>query len=108
VSVALDAGYAAIDTAQRYGTEPAVGEVLRARIIAGTLAREGVFVTTKVSNPRPAPAGMLPGGGLEYMLQEDMSAYDGLLDEFAGCLKVRVPHAGLLWPKSRVFAQCFE
>ena len=29
---------------------------------------------------------MLPGGGLEYMLQPELSAYDGVLDEFSGCL----------------------
>eukprot|EP01045_Picozoa_sp_COSAG04_P009257 COSAG04_NODE_531_length_12994_cov_3.113687_13_plen_212_part_00 len=79
VNVALDAGYKAIDTAQRYGTEPPIGAVLAARFASGSLKREDVFITTKTSNPRPAPAGMLPGGGLEYMLKPEMSAYDGLL-----------------------------
>ena len=79
VNVALDAGYKAIDTAQRYGTEPPIGAVLAERFASGSLKREDVFITTKTSNPRPAPAGMLPGGGLEYMLKPEMSAYDGLL-----------------------------
>ena len=86
-NAALDCGYRAIDTAQRYGTEPPVGQVLQQRFAAGTLKREDVFVTTKVANPRPAPAGMLPGGGLKYMLQPQLSAYEGVLDEFAGCLR---------------------
>lgn len=86
VNAALDCGYVAIDTAQRYGTEPAIGEVLAERFAHGT-DRGDVFITTKVANPRPAPAGMLPGGGLKYMLQPQLSAYDGVLDEFDGCLK---------------------
>ncbi len=89
VNAALDCGYVAIDTAQRYGTEPAIGEVLAERFGAAgprRRARDGVFITTKVANPRPAPAGMLPGGGLKYMLQPQLSAYDGVLDEFEGCL----------------------
>eukprot|EP01052_Picozoa_sp_SAG31_P031585 SAG31_NODE_3362_length_4364_cov_1.463540_5_plen_194_part_00 len=87
VNTALDCGYVAIDTAQRYGTEPPIGEVLAARFDAGALQRSDVFITTKVANPRPAPAGMLPGGGLKYMLQPNLSAYDGVLDEFRGCLE---------------------
>jgi diketogulonate reductase-like aldo/keto reductase len=69
-----------------YGTEPPIGEVLAERFAAG-LSRDDVFVTTKVANPRPAPAGMLPGGGLKYMLQPELSAYEGVLDEFRGCLE---------------------
>ena len=87
VNAALDCGYVAIDTAQRYGTEPAIGEVLAERFASAGLSREDVFITTKVANPRPAPAGMLPGGGLKYMLQPQLSAYEGVLAEFDGCLK---------------------
>ena len=43
---ALRAGYRHIDTARKYGTEPAVGEALRA---AG-VARGDIFLTTKVSH----------------------------------------------------------
>ena len=94
---ALDCGYRAIDTAQRYGTEPAVGQVLKRRFETGSLSRADVFITTKVANPRPAPAGMLPGGGLKYMLQPQLSAYEGVLDEFAGCLRnLQLEHVDLL------------
>lgn len=43
---ALHAGYRHIDTARKYGTEPAVGEALR----ASGLARADIFLTTKVSH----------------------------------------------------------
>ena len=89
LEAALDSGYAHIDTAQRYGTEPAVGEALAARFAAASsgLRREDVWVTTKVANPRPAPPGMNVGGGIGYMLRRDMDPFEGLRDEFAGCLK---------------------
>ncbi len=55
VLAALDAGYRHIDTARKYGTEPAVGEALR----ASKLPRSEIFLTTKVSheNLRPADFG---------------------------------------------------
>jgi len=43
---ALKTGYRHIDTARKYGTEPAVGEALR----ASGLPRQDVFLTTKVSH----------------------------------------------------------
>ena len=43
---ALDAGYRHIDTARKYGTEPAVGEAMR----ACGLPRAEIFLTTKVSH----------------------------------------------------------
>ena len=46
VAAALKAGYRHIDTARKYGTEPAVGEGMRA---SGTPRRE-IFVCTKVSH----------------------------------------------------------
>ena len=46
VLCALKAGYRHIDTARKYGTEPAVGEALRA---AG-VPRGEIFLTTKVSH----------------------------------------------------------
>lgn len=46
VAEALDAGYRHLDTAQMYGNEAAVGEGVRR---AG-LAREDVFITTKLDN----------------------------------------------------------
>ena len=46
VLAALKAGYRHIDTARKYGTEQAVGEALR----ASGLARDDIFLTTKVSH----------------------------------------------------------
>jgi len=46
VLAALKAGYRHIDTARKYGTEPAVGEAMRA---AG-VPRTDIFLTTKVSH----------------------------------------------------------
>jgi 2,5-diketo-D-gluconate reductase B len=46
VLAALKAGYRHIDTARKYGTEPAVGEAMR----ASGLKREDIFLTTKVSH----------------------------------------------------------
>jgi diketogulonate reductase-like aldo/keto reductase len=46
VLAALKAGYRHIDTARKYGTEPAVGEAMR----ASGIPRGDVFLTTKVSH----------------------------------------------------------
>ena len=46
VGAALAAGYRHIDTAPKYGTEPAVGEAMR----ASGLPRGDIFLTTKVSH----------------------------------------------------------
>ena len=46
VAAALGTGYRHIDTARKYGTEPAVGEAMR----ASGLARNDIFLTTKVSH----------------------------------------------------------
>src|SRR3954471_16274658 len=46
VSLALDAGYRHIDTAEMYGNEKGVGEAIR----ASGLDRADVFVTSKLNN----------------------------------------------------------
>jgi len=46
VIAALNAGYRHIDTARKYGTEPAVGEAMR----ASGVPRRDIFLTTKVSH----------------------------------------------------------
>ena len=51
VSRALDAGYRHIDTAQMYGNEAEVGAALE----ASGIAREELFVTTKVDNSNHEP-----------------------------------------------------
>ncbi|MEF2070050.1 aldo/keto reductase [Consotaella aegiceratis] len=53
---ALELGYRHIDTAQSYGTEASVREAIR----RSGLAREAVFVTTKVADVNLAPADFLP------------------------------------------------
>jgi len=51
VVAALKAGYRHIDTARKYGTEPAVGEGMR----ASGVARQDIFLTTKVSHENLRP-----------------------------------------------------
>jgi 2,5-diketo-D-gluconate reductase B len=46
IATALQAGYRHIDTARKYGTEPAVGEGMR----ASGIPRQDIFVCTKVSH----------------------------------------------------------
>ena len=51
VGIALDVGYRHIDTAQMYRNEAGVGEAVR---LSG-LARDQVFVTSKLNNPHHRP-----------------------------------------------------
>jgi alcohol dehydrogenase (NADP+) len=52
---ALEAGFRHFDCAERYGNEREVGKALQAGLAAGGIAREDIFVTTKLwnSNHRP-------------------------------------------------------
>jgi alcohol dehydrogenase (NADP+) len=52
---ALEAGFRHFDCAERYGNEREVGKALQAGAAAGNIAREDIFVTTKLwnSNHRP-------------------------------------------------------
>jgi alcohol dehydrogenase (NADP+) len=52
---ALEAGFRHFDCAERYGNEREVGTALQAGLAAGAIAREDIFVTTKLwnSNHRP-------------------------------------------------------
>ena len=52
---ALEAGFRHFDCAERYGNEVEVGAALQAGLAAGGIAREDIFVTTKLwnSNHRP-------------------------------------------------------
>jgi 2,5-diketo-D-gluconate reductase B len=56
VKTALRLGYRHIDTAERYRNEAEVGEGLRRGLKDAGLAREDVFVTTKVYHDKLAPA----------------------------------------------------
>ncbi len=71
---ALEAGFRHFDCAERYGNEREVGEALQAGTAAGKIAREDIFVTTKLWNTNhrpervePAFEGSLKKLGLEYL-----------------------------------------
>jgi alcohol dehydrogenase (NADP+) len=73
-SDALDAGFRHFDCAERYRNESEVGDALRAGLAKGEIAREDIFVTTKLwnSNHRPervepAFAGSLARLNLQYL-----------------------------------------
>ena len=52
---ALAAGFRHFDCAERYRNEGEVGEALRVGLAAGGLAREDIFVTTKLWNTNHRP-----------------------------------------------------
>lgn len=57
---ALEAGFRAIDTAERYRTEKEVGEAMKEVFAAGTIRREEVFVATKLWNTNHRPERVKP------------------------------------------------
>ena len=57
---ALDAGFRHFDCAERYRNEREVGEALQAGLAAGGIAREDVFITTKVWNTNHRPERVEP------------------------------------------------
>src|ERR1700721_207385 len=57
---ALEAGFRHFDCAERYRNEREVGEALQARLVAGGIAREAIFVTTKLWNTNHRPARVEP------------------------------------------------
>jgi len=56
IETALEIGYRHLDTAQSYDTEKTVGEAVR----RSGLARDEVFITTKVADTNFAPADFMP------------------------------------------------
>src|SRR4051794_8168661 len=52
---ALEAGFRALDTAERYRTETEVGEAMKEVFRAGKIKREDVFVATKLWNTNHRP-----------------------------------------------------
>jgi alcohol dehydrogenase (NADP+) len=71
---ALEAGYRHLDCAERYRNEREVGEALRAALAAGGIAREDIFVTTKLWNSNHRPERVEPAFnaslerlGLDYL-----------------------------------------
>ena len=57
---ALEAGFRALDTAERYGTEKEVGEAMKEVFEAGKIKREDVFVATKLWNTNHRPERVKP------------------------------------------------
>jgi diketogulonate reductase-like aldo/keto reductase len=57
---ALEAGFRALDTAERYRTEKEVGEAMEEVFKAGQIKREDVFVTTKLWNTNHRPERVKP------------------------------------------------
>jgi len=57
---ALDAGFRALDTAERYRTEKEVGEAMKEVFEAGKIKRKDVFVATKLWNTNHRPERVKP------------------------------------------------
>ena len=57
---ALEAGFRHFDSAERYGNEREVGEALQAGLAAGGIARDDIFVTTKLWNTNHRPERVQP------------------------------------------------
>ncbi|CAH2893267.1 MAG: Putative dehydrogenase [uncultured Paraburkholderia sp.] len=57
---ALEAGYRHFDCAERYRNEREVGDALQAGLTAGGIAREDIFVTTKLWNSNHRPERVKP------------------------------------------------
>ena len=57
---ALEAGFRALDTAERYQTEKEVGEAIKEVFKAGNIKREDVFVATKLWNTNHRPERVKP------------------------------------------------
>ena len=57
---ALEAGFRHFDCAERYGNERAVGQALHAGLAAGGMARQDIFVTTKLWNTNHRPERVEP------------------------------------------------
>jgi aldehyde reductase len=66
---ALQVGFRHFDCAERYRNEREVGEALKAGLAAGGIAREDIFVTTKLwnTNHRPERVGPAFEGSLERL-----------------------------------------
>jgi diketogulonate reductase-like aldo/keto reductase len=81
---ALEVGYRHFDCAERYRNEKSVGDALREAFEAGTIAREDVFVTTKLWNSNHRPERVRP-------------AYDAscrrLQVDYADCYLIHTPYA---------------
>lgn len=81
---ALDVGFRHFDCAERYGNEEAVGDAFQEALAAGTVAREDLFVTTKIWNTNHRP-------------ERVRSAFDGsrrrLQVDYLDCYLIHTPYA---------------
>ena len=57
---ALEAGFRHLDCAERYGNEEQVGEAIRESLLNRTVARDDLFVTTKLWNSNHRPERVRP------------------------------------------------
>jgi alcohol dehydrogenase (NADP+) len=74
---ALDAGFRHFDCAERYRNEREVGDALRAVLAANGIARENIFVTTKLWNSNHRPERVEPAfeASLERLRLEYLDLY---------------------------------
>jgi alcohol dehydrogenase (NADP+) len=74
---ALDAGFRHFDCAERYRNEREVGEALQAGLAANGIARENIFVTTKLWNSNHRPERVEPAftASLERLRLEYLDLY---------------------------------
>jgi alcohol dehydrogenase (NADP+) len=74
---ALETGYRHFDCAERYRNEREVGEALKVGLAAGGIAREDIFVTTKLwnSNHRPERVGPAFEASLERLRLDYLDLY---------------------------------
>jgi aldehyde reductase len=74
---ALEAGFRHLDCAERYRNEREVGEALQAGAAAGGIAREEIFVTTKLwnNNHRPERVEQAFEGSLERLRLDYLDLY---------------------------------
>jgi alcohol dehydrogenase (NADP+) len=74
---ALEAGFRHFDCAERYGNEREVGRGLQAGLAAGGIAREDIFVTTKLWNSNHRPERVEPAfqASLDRLELKDLDLY---------------------------------
>jgi alcohol dehydrogenase (NADP+) len=74
---ALEAGFRHFDCAERYRNEREVGQALQAGLAAGGIAREDIFVTTKLWNTNHRPERVKPAfdGSLERLGLNHLDLY---------------------------------
>jgi diketogulonate reductase-like aldo/keto reductase len=81
---ALEVGFRHLDCAERYRNEEAVGDAMREMFEAGTVQREGLFVTTKLWNTNHRPERVKPA--FEASLSR-------LQIDYADCYLIHTPFA---------------